>query len=91
MHMSWWFDNSKENRWNPDAAADVVYGPETTDEMANARIYYAPVTPRGIVVGDPIPVDVLERARQEDASRRANTTLLDPASNDFSWLTEESR
>jgi hypothetical protein len=90
MHMSWWFDNSRENRWNPDPTADVVYGPETTDEMANARIYFAPVTPRGIVVGEPIPGDVLEQARKEDASRRANTTLLDPTSSDFSWLTEES-
>lgn len=91
MHMSWWFDNSRENRWNPDPTVDVVYGPETTDEMANARIYFAPVTPRGIVVGEPIPEDVLEQARKEDASRRANTTLLDPNSSDFSWLTEESR
>ncbi|MFT4862369.1 MAG: hypothetical protein ACI95C_001590 [Pseudohongiellaceae bacterium] len=91
MHMSWWFDNSRENRWNPDASADVVYGPATTDEMANARIYFAPVTPRGIVVGEPIPSDVLENARKEDASRRENTTLLDPADSDFSWLTEESR
>ncbi|MFT4888887.1 MAG: mono/diheme cytochrome c family protein, partial [Pseudohongiellaceae bacterium] len=41
MHMSWWFDNSKENRFNPDHTQDVVYGPATTDEMANARIYYA--------------------------------------------------
>ena len=90
MHMSWWFDNSRENLWNPDPTADVVYGPETTDEMANARIYFAPVTPRGIVVGEPIPGDVLEQARKEDASRRANTTLLDPTSSDFSWLTEES-
>ncbi|MFT7294610.1 MAG: mono/diheme cytochrome c family protein, partial [Pseudohongiellaceae bacterium] len=39
MHMSWWFDNSKENRFNPDHTQDVVYGPATTDEMANARIY----------------------------------------------------
>ena len=54
MHMSWWFDNSEANRFNPDPSQDVVYGPETTDEMANARIYYAPTTPRGLVVGEQI-------------------------------------
>ncbi len=90
LHMSWWFDNSRENRYNPDPTADVVYGPETTDEMANARIYYAPVTPRGIVVGQPIPEDVLEQARKEDETRRANTKLLDPSNNDFSWIPDES-
>jgi len=90
MHMSWWFDNSEGNRFNPDPTQDVVYGPETTDEMANARIYYAPTTPRGIVVGEPIPVDVLETAREEDMVRRERSNLFDPASNDFSWLTEDS-
>ena len=90
MHMSWWFDNSEGNRFNPDPTQDVVYGPETTDEMANARIYYAPTTPRGIVVGEPIPVDVLNTAREEDMVRRERSNLFDPASDDFSWLTEDS-
>ena len=71
LHMTWWFDNSADNPYNPDPTADVVYGEATTDEMANARIYFAPATPRGLVVGDPIPPELLEQARaQEDRRRR---------------------
>ena len=90
MHMSWWFDNSKENRFNPDHTKDVVYGPATTDEMANARIYYAPTKTRGIVVGDPIPADVLSKARIAEDTRRARTELLDLSKDDLTWLTEDS-
>ena len=90
MHMSWWFDNSEGNRWNPDPTADVVYGPETTDEMANARIYYAPTTPRGIVVGRDLPQDVLEQAQQEEQQRRERSNILDQSEDDFSWLSEDS-
>lgn len=90
MHMSWWFDNSKENRFNPDHTKDVVYGPATTDEMANARIYYAPTKARGIVVGDPIPEDVLSKARLAEDNRRSRTELLDLSKDDLNWLTEDS-
>jgi hypothetical protein len=86
MHMSWWFDNSEGNRFNPDPTVDVVYGPETTDEMANARIYYAPTTPRGIVVGGEIPADVMERARMEEERRRERANVLDLSENDLTWL-----
>ncbi len=88
VHMSWWFDNSTNNRFNPDPSQDVVYGPETTDEMANARIYYAPTTPRGIVVGRELPADVLKAARDDDKLRRERANLLDQSQDDFSWLTE---
>jgi mono/diheme cytochrome c family protein len=70
LHMTWWFDNSAENAFNPDPTADVVYGAATTDEMANARIYFAPVTKRGIVVGEEIPADLLEQARAREERRR---------------------
>lgn len=90
MHMSWWFDNSEGNRWNPDPTADVVYGPATTDEMANARIYYAPTTPRGIVVGRDLPADVLEQAKREEQQRRERSEILDQSEDDFSWLSEDS-
>lgn len=90
MHMSWWFDNSKENRFNPDHTKDVVYGPATTDEMANARIYYAPTKARGIVVGDPIPEDVLSKARLAEDTRRSRTELLDLSKDDLNWLTEDT-
>lgn len=89
MHMSWWFDNSEGNRWNPDATAPVEYGPTTTDEMANARIYFAPTTRRGIVVGEDIPADVLAKAKGEDERRRARANLLDQSQDDLNWLTED--
>ena len=91
LHMSWWFDNSEGNRFNPDPTASVQYGAATTDEMANARIYYAPTTARGIVVGEPLPEDVLARARREDSLRRERTQLFDPSIDDFSWLEEDSQ
>lgn len=91
LHMSWWFDNSEGNRFNPDPTVDVVYGPETTDEMANARIYYAPTTPRGIVVGGKIPADVMERARLEEDRRRERSNVLDLSKNDLNWLEDSDR
>jgi mono/diheme cytochrome c family protein len=67
---TWWFDNSTGNPFNPDPKRDVPYGEETFNEMANARIYYASATRRGIVVGDPIPEDVLSTARRREDARR---------------------
>ncbi len=89
LHLSWWFDNSSNNRFNPDPSMDVVYGPETTDEMANARIYYAPTTKRGILVGDDLPKDVLDTARKAEQQRRENAELLVLGEDDMSWLAEE--
>jgi len=74
LHMTWWFDNSASNPHNPDPTMDVVYGAKTTDEMANARIYFAPVTRRGIVVGEEIPEELLQQARDREARRRARLT-----------------
>jgi len=88
LHMKWWFDNSEQNRFNPDPSVDVVYGPATTDEMANARIYYAPTIPRGIVVGEEIPPAILERARASEEQRRQRTDTLDFGQNDLEWLSE---
>jgi hypothetical protein len=69
----------------------VVYGPATTDEMANARIYYAPTTPRGIIVGKELPQDVLEVARRAEQSRRERSEVLDLSEDDFLWLTEDEQ
>lgn len=93
LHMSWWFDNSEGNRYNPDPTAAVEYGPATTDEMANARIYFAPTTPRGIVVGRDMPEDVLQEARAAEQNRRERADLLDLSEDDFGWLDadEDSR
>jgi len=91
LHMSWWFDNSKGNRYNPDPTQAVTYGAATTDEMANARIYFAPTTKRGIVVGEEVPQDVLTTAREAEQARRERADLLDLSEDDFSWLSEDSQ
>jgi hypothetical protein len=70
LHATWWFDNSTENEFNPDPTRDVPYGQETFNEMANARIYYASATPRGIVVGEPLPEDIAGAAREAEDRRR---------------------
>jgi hypothetical protein len=67
---TWWFDNSAGNPFNPDPTIDVTWGEETFNEMANSRIYYASATPRGIIVGEPIPEDVLQKARRAEDARR---------------------
>ncbi len=70
LHMTWWFDNSAGNAFNPDPTQDVVYGLATTDEMANARIYFAPAVKRGIVVGEEIPPELLRQAEEREERRR---------------------
>ncbi|MQA89176.1 MAG: hypothetical protein GEU90_02915 [Gemmatimonas sp.] len=78
LHTTWWFDNSEDNPYNPDPSVDVAYGEETYNEMANARIYFAPAKPRGIVVGQPLPEDVLEAATQQEERRRQQLESLEP-------------
>lgn len=78
LHMTWWFDNSANNPWNPDPTIDVTYGEATTEEMANARIYFAPARPQGIVVGEPIPADILQRAQDAEARRRQAGSDVEP-------------
>jgi hypothetical protein len=70
LHTTWLSDNSADNPHNPDPTVDVRYGIETYHEMANSRIYFAPAKPRGIVVGEPIPEDVLRVAREQEERRR---------------------
>lgn len=70
MYITWWFDNSADNPYNPDPTVEVSGGPATTDEMANARIYFARTNPLGLVVGDEIPEEIVERGRAaEDRAR----------------------
>ena len=90
IHMTWWFDNSLDNPWNPDPTAEVEYGAATTDEMANARIYYASATPQGIVVGEEIPQELLQRAREAEERRRERTTVDfgQPPTDDLDWLND---
>ena len=58
--------------------------------MANARIYFAPTTKRGIVVGGELPADILETAQKEEQTRRERANLLDQSKDDLNWLTEDS-
>jgi mono/diheme cytochrome c family protein len=75
MITTWYYDNSEANPYNPDPTVDVVYGPATTDEMMNSRIYYARAKPLGLRVGDPIPQEIIDRARAAD--ERAARTAQD--------------
>jgi hypothetical protein len=75
MYITWWFDNSVDNPYNPDPTVDVSGGPATTDEMANARIYFARTNPLGLVVGEDIPEEIIERGRA--AEDRARSRALD--------------
>lgn len=55
------WDNSTDNKFNPDPTRDVPYGLPTEDEMGNGWLDYTPVEPIEHVVGrDPIPADLLK-------------------------------
>jgi len=73
MITTFWYDNSANNPYNPDPTVNVRYGAATTDEMMNSRIYFARAKPLGLRVGDPIPQEILDRARaaEERAARTA--------------------
>lgn len=70
MITTWYYDNSAANPYNPDPTAEVRYGPATTDEMMNSRIYYARAKPLGLTAGGPIPQDIIDRARAADDRAR---------------------
>jgi len=72
MHITWWYDNSEANPYNPDPTAEVTYGPATTDEMMNARIYFARAEPLGLRVGGAVPDEILDRARAASERERVN-------------------
>ena len=80
MHITWWFDNSADNPYNPDPTAAVSGGPATTDEMANARIYFARTEPLGLVVGEEIPAEILDRSRAADERARSRAIDWEQAS-----------
>ena len=49
--------------------------------MANARIYFAPVTKQGIIVGGEISHELLEQARAREERRRARAEVQAEAPN----------
>jgi hypothetical protein len=74
MITTWYYDNSAANPFNPDPTVDVRYGPATTDEMSNSRIYYARTKPLGLVAGQPIPQELVDRAHAADDRARRFAT-----------------
>jgi hypothetical protein len=42
-----WYDNSKGNRWNPDATVDVKWGDQTWEEMQYTGILFSPAAKPG--------------------------------------------
>lgn len=78
------WDNSADNKYNPDPTVDVPYGEPTEMEMGNGWLDYAAVEPIHHVVGrDPIPEDLLaESIRQLEArasrQRPARAVTVDP-------------
>ena len=80
MHITWWYDNSADNPYNPDPTVDVRGGPATTDEMMNARIYFARTEPLGLVVGEEIPAEIIERSRAAEERARSRAIEWEVAS-----------
>jgi hypothetical protein len=80
MITTFWYDNSADNPYNPDPTVNVRYGAATTDEMMNSRIYFARAKPLGLRVGDPIPQEIVDRARASDERARRNAQDWEAAS-----------
>jgi len=55
-------------------------GPATTDEMMNARIYFARTEPLGLRVGGEIPEEILERSRAAEDRARSRAIEWEEAS-----------
>ncbi len=73
LELTLWWDNSADNPSNPDPTRDVRFGRPTTDEMGFGFMSMTPVEPREIIVGEPIPEDIL-------GTQSAVTDTSDPAS-----------
>ena len=59
LKLTLWWDNSADNPSNPDPTRDVRFGRPTTEEMGFGFMSMTPVEPRTIIVGEPIPEDIL--------------------------------
>ena len=40
LHLTSWYDNSAQNKFNPDADNTITYGQRTIDEMGGAWVSY---------------------------------------------------
>jgi hypothetical protein len=62
LHMISWYNNSPQNKFNPDADNTITYGQRTIDEMGGAWISYYNLTE--------------EEYKQQVAARKAKQALL---------------
>ena len=62
LELTLWWDNSENNPHNPDPTVDVRWGQPTTDEMGFGFVGIASAEPLNLVVGEPIPQEVLDAA-----------------------------
>jgi mono/diheme cytochrome c family protein len=58
LRFTLWWDNSPENRANPDPDATVTWGLPTHAEMSQGYMNFQPLSEVHYVVGDPIPEDL---------------------------------
>jgi len=59
MRFTLWWDNSEDNPNNPDPTVDVVWGQPTDAEMSQGYMGFRTPQERRIVVGEPIPDDIV--------------------------------
>ncbi|GIS79410.1 MAG: hypothetical protein CM1200mP14_09760 [Gammaproteobacteria bacterium] len=71
LHMTWWFDNSEGIPKNPDPTAEVVYGARLRMrwQMPVSTLLQQP--PKGIVVGEKIPEELLRAAEAREPQTQA--------------------
>jgi hypothetical protein len=62
LHLTSWYDNSTNNKFNPDADNTITYGQRTVDEMGGAWISYYNLTE--------------EEYKQQVAARKAKQALV---------------
>jgi hypothetical protein len=62
LHLTSWYDNSANNKFNPDADNTITYGQRTVDEMGGAWISYYNLTE--------------EEYKQQVAARKAKHALV---------------
>ena len=62
LHLTSWYDNSTNNKFNPDADNTITYGQRTVDEMGGAWISYYNLTE--------------EEYKQQVAARKAKHALV---------------
>jgi mono/diheme cytochrome c family protein len=74
LRLTMWWDNSEANLANPDPTVSVVWGLPTHAEMAQGYMNWREIEERQIVVGEPIPKDLLRDASRDEVEDDAHVT-----------------